>query len=286
MSRIAYVNGAYRSIAGASVNIEDRGYQFADGVYEVCLVVNGRYWDEDGHLARLERSLAELSIAPPMARSALKVVMAKLLRANGLRDALVYMQVTRGVAARNHPFPDQIRPSFVMTARPFDFEKSEMVARGGVSVITAPDERWARVDIKSISLLPNVLAKQAAAAAGAEEAFLIKDGVVTEGASSNAWIVTEKNELRTHPLGQRVLPGITRAATLACAETLQLKIDETPFTQEDALAAKEVFLTSATNLVMPVTRINNEKISSGAPGEVTMRLRNAYIAACKGETAL
>lgn len=281
MSRIAYVNGRYTPQAEAGVHVEDRGYQFADGVYEVCLVMNGAFWDEDGHLARLDRSLDALSIEKPMSQRALRQVMGALLRKNRLKDALVYLQVTRGVASRNHPFPEKpVSPSLVVTARRFDRNKSEKQAEIGVSVVTAPDIRWGRVDIKSVSLLPNVLAKEAAREAGAQEAWLVRNGKVTEGAASNAWIVTEDGTLITHPLGHEILGGITRQAVVECAAAMQMKVVERAFTVEEAKQAAEAFLTSATNLVTAVVRIDDEIIGDGEPGAVAKRLRDAYIERC------
>lgn len=277
MPRIAYVNGRYEPISDAMVNIQDRGYQFADGIYEVCLVVDGAWWDRDGHIARLGRSLDMLSIAPPMSDAALQVVLSKVLRKNALRSALIYIQVTRGVAPRNHPFPGDLPSALVITARPYDFAKADKIARSGVAVITQDDIRWSRVDIKSISLLPNVLAKQAAHEQGAAEAMLVRDGLVTEGSSSNMWMIDQNGYLITHPANQQILGGITRATTIRCAEKLQLTVQERAFTVEEALAAKEVFLTSATTLVTPVTKINQKKIANGEPGGLTKRLRDTYI---------
>ncbi|MAW82295.1 MAG: D-amino-acid transaminase [Parvularcula sp.] len=277
MTRIAYVNGQYVPQSAATVHIEDRGYQFADGVYEVCIVVNGRYWDMEGHLARLQRSLNELQMAAPMDIEALKVVMGEVVRRNRLKNALVYMQVTRGVAPRNHPFPPEgTRPSLVITARRFDLDQSDAKAKTGVSVISQPDIRWGRVDIKTVGLLPNALAKQAAAEAGAAEALLVRDGVVTECSSSNAWIVDETGAIVTHPKTNRILGGITRQTAIACAEELQIKVIERPFTLEEAKAAPEVFITSATSFVMPVISVDGVRIGSGKPGPVAMRLREAY----------
>jgi D-alanine transaminase len=277
MTRIAYVNGQYVPQSAATVHIEDRGYQFADGVYEVCIVVNGRYWDMEGHLARLQRSLKELQMAAPMDIEALKVVMGEVVRRNRLKNALVYMQVTRGVAPRNHPFPPEgTRPSLVITARRFDLDQSDAKAKTGVSVISQPDIRWGRVDIKTVGLLPNALAKQAAAEAGAAEALLVRDGVVTECSSSNAWIVDETGAIVTHPKTNRILGGITRQTAIACAEELQIKVIERPFTLEEAKAAPEVFITSATSFVMPVISVDGVRIGSGKPGPVAMRLREAY----------
>lgn len=278
MPRTAYVNGVYKPLSEAVVNVEDRGYQFADGVYEVCVVMDGVYWDMEGHVARFWRSLEALSIRPPLGENALKVIMRKVLRKNRLSDALVYLQATRGVAARNHPFPDAAKPSLIVTARPLNFSAMEKTARAGVRLISQPDIRWGRVDIKSVSLLPNVLAKQAAKAANAVEAMLIKDGVVTEGASSNMWIVDQEGGLVTHPLGTSILGGITRETTIKCARDLQIAVSERPFTLDEAKNAQEVFLTSATNLVTPVVAIDDAKIGSGAPGALSLRLREAYIA--------
>lgn len=277
MAGIAYVNGGYCAISDAQAHIEDRGYQFADGIYEVCLVIDGRYWDANGHLDRMERSLKALRIQMPMSRAALEVVMREVLRRNRLKNALVYIQVTRGVAPRNHPFPKgDVPPALVLTARRFDLDQSDCLAEKGVSVITHPDIRWGRVDIKSISLLPNVLAKQAAAEAGAAEAWLVRADKVTEGSSSNAWIVDEKGDLITHPKSHEILGGITRETAIACAKELQLKVHERPFSVEEAKSAAEAFITSATNLVTPVVKIDDNLIGDGEPGPVALRLREAY----------
>lgn len=277
MPRIAYVNGQYLPQNRAAVHIEDRGYQFADGIYEVCIVVDGRYWDMEGHLARMMRSLNELSMQAPMEMSALKVVMGEVVRRNRLNNALVYVQVTRGVAARNHAFPPQGTPSaLVITARRFDLNQSDAKAAKGIAVITHPDIRWGRVDIKTVGLLPNALAKEAATQAGAAEALLVRDGFVTECSASNAWIVDKTGALITHPKGNAILGGITRQTAIACAEELQLKVIERPFTVEEAKAAPEVFLTSATSFVTSIVSIDGAQIGSGAPGPVALRLREAY----------
>lgn len=278
MARIAYVNGKFERADIAGVNIEDRGFQFADGVYEVCLLVDGKWWDLEGHLSRLWRSLDALKIRHPMSQGSLCAMLAKLARLNRLQTGLVYLQVTRGAAPRNHPFPDQALPTLVVTARPFDFAASDKAARTGLSVITQSDIRWGRVDIKSISLLPNVLSKQSAREAGADEAMLVKGDKITEGASSNMWLIDDDGRLVTHPLGKEILGGITRETTLKCAMEMQLNVDERPFTLNEAISAKEVFLTSATNLIAPVVRINKDEISNGKPGDLTLKLRDAYIA--------
>lgn len=282
MPQIAYVNGAYTSLCDAEVSIEDRGYQFADGIYEVCLVVDGRYLDLEGHLARMRRSLGALQIDMPMELPALRVVMREVLRKNRLRNALVYMQVTRGVARRNHFFPaPETPPSLVLTARRFDLSQSDAKAAKGIGVITHPDIRWGRVDIKTVGLLPNVLARQAAEVAGAGEAWLVRDGHVTEASASNAWIVDHDGKLITHPLGNEILGGITRETAMHCARELQVQVIERAFSVGEAMRAKEAFVTSATGLVMPVVRIDGEPVSDGKPGQLTLRLREAYKAAAK-----
>ncbi|WDI30790.1 D-amino-acid transaminase [Hyphococcus flavus] len=277
MSRVAYVNGSFTPHLNAHVHIEDRGYQFADGVYEVCIVIDGRTYDFDGHYRRLERSLNELRMPAPMKRAPLEAVIRELLRRNRLRDALVYIQVTRGVAPRNHPFPPNgAEPVMVMTARRFNVSESDAKAAKGVKVISQPDIRWGRVDIKTVGLLPNVLAKQAAVEAGAAETFLVRDGVVTECSSSNAWIVDKSGVLITHPKGNHILGGITRETAIACAQELQLKVEERAFTLEEAKAATEAFMTSATSFVMPIVAIDDSRIGDGQPGPIAARLRNAY----------
>ena len=279
MARIAYVNGAYVPLHKASVHIEDRGYQFGDGIYEVAVNVCGRFWDLDGHLARWARSLRELEIAEPMSERALRVVISRLIAKNRLRDCYIYMQASRGVAPRNHPFPiEGTRPSLVMTVKPLDLRKLNAIAGRGVAVITEPDIRWGRVDIKSVGLLPNILAKEKAKRMGAAEAWLVRDGKITEGGSSNAWIVDKTGALITHPLGVEILGGITRQTVIRCAESLQIRVIERPFSVEEARGAKEAFITSAMNLVTPVIAIDGAKIGDGKPGPIASRLREAYIA--------
>ncbi len=231
MSRFAYVNGRYVRHADAAVHIEDRGYQFADGVYEVCEIRHGRLIDERLHLDRLERSLAELRIAPPMSRSALGAVLRETVRRNHVRDGMVYLQVTRGVAPRNHPFPAEGTPSsIVVTAKTVSPAAGDKRAEVGVAVVSVPDNRWERVDIKSVSLLPNVLAKQAAKEAGAYEAWFVdRDGNVTRGSSTNAWIVTADGALVTRPATGGILKGITRTVIFELAATNGLRIEERPF---------------------------------------------------------
>jgi D-alanine transaminase len=278
MSRIVYVNGRYLPRAHAKVDVEDRGYQFSDGVYEVCEVRAGRLIDERRHLARLDRSLSELQIAQPMPRSALAVVLREVVNRNRVRDGLVYIQVSRGVARRDHAFPPSgTVPSIVVTAKSIDIAASEKLAAEGIAIVTMPDERWTRVDIKSLSLLPNVLAKQAARARGAREAWLVgKDGRVTEGSSSNAWIINRDGKLLTRHLDHGILAGVTRAVLIESLKSHGVELEERAFTVEEAYAAREAFVTSATQAVMPVVRIDGRPIGNGAPGIVTTALRRDY----------
>jgi D-alanine transaminase len=278
MSRIAYVNGRYLPPSGAKVAIEDRGFQFADGVYEVCEVREGRLIDERRHMARLDRSLGELRIARPMSPAALGIVLRETIRRNRVRDGIVYVQVTRGVARRDFPFPSaDTRPSLVVTARSSDLERLEQIAAEGISVITVPDLRWRRVDIKSVALLPNVLAKQSAREQGAREAWLVDgQGRITEGASSNAWIVSRDGKLITHPLGQDILPGITRSIVIDVIKAQGLPFEERSFTVEEAQAAREAFITSASQIVLPVVSINGRPVGNGAPGLISAALRRDY----------
>lgn len=278
MSRIAYVNGQYVPHAHAMVGIEDRGYQFADGVYEVCEVRGGRLVDEPRHMARLDRSLKELRIAHPMSPKALGIVMRETVRRNRVRDGIVYLQVTRGEMRRDFPFPpDGTRPSIVITSRSHDNVKNEKQASAGIAVVTVPDIRWQRVDIKSVALLPNVLAKQHAREQGAKEAWLVDgDGFVTEGASSNAWIVTREGVLVTRPLQTGILPGITRSVVVDLIAREGLGFEERPFTVQEAYEAREAFVTSASQLVMPVVQIDGRPVGNGGPGLVASALRRDY----------
>jgi D-alanine transaminase len=278
MSRIAYVNGRYLPQSDATVNIEDRGYQFADGVYEVCEVREGRLIDERRHLERLQRSLSELRIPEPMPRSALAVVLRETIRRNRVRNGIVYLQVTRGIAPRDHAFPaGGTRPSVTVTARTLDQAKLEKTAEEGIAVITVPENRWPRVDIKSIALLPNVLAKQAAREQGAKEAWFVDSGGnITEGSSSNAWIVTPGRKVVTRPLGNDILRGVTRTVLLDVLAAHGFELDERPFTADEAYAAREAFITSASQIVMPVVQIDGRPIANGAPGLVATALRRDF----------
>jgi D-alanine transaminase len=278
MSRIAYVNGRYRPHRDALVHVEDRGYQFADGVYEVCEVREACLVDERRHMARLMRSLAELHIGLPMPLSALSVVLRETVRRNRVRNGIVYLQITRGVARRDFAFPGPATtPSIVVTARPHDNVKAENMAADGIAVITLADRRWARPDIKSISLLPNVLAKQAARDAGAREAWFIDTkGFVTEGASSNAWIVTLDGEVVTRPADNSILGGISRAVVLDAMAARGLSFAERPFTVLEAKAAREAFITAASQIVQPVIRIDGKPVGNGRPGPLALTLRREF----------
>jgi D-alanine transaminase len=280
MSHIAYVNGRYVPLARAHVHIEDRGFQFADGVYEVFPVYAGRIVNLDWHMQRLSLSLSALRIGRPLSPAVLTAILPEMLRRNGIRDGgMIYLQITRGVSPRNHAFPgNAVKPSLVITARAVNMAARQSQAETGVRVISVSENRWARRDIKSVSLLPNMLAKQQAAELGASEALFVNErGIVTEGASSTFWIVTQEGVLVTHPLGHDILPGVTRRAVLAMAPGLGLTAEEREFSLAEAIRAREAFLTSATNFVMPVTQIDAEIIGNGKPGGVSLALRKAYI---------
>ena len=278
MSRIAYVNGRYVPHARARVSIEDRGYQFADSVYEVVEVHAGALIDEAAHLERLARSLRELAMEPPLGPSALAFVLREVVTRNRVRDGMVYLQVTRGVAPRDHVFPDPpVRPGLVVTARSVDPAKGAAKAATGISVIIVPDERWGRPDIKSTALLPNVLAKQAAKARGAGEAWLVgADGLITEGASTNAWIVTEDDRVITHPADRAILKGVTRTTLLGVLAAEGLTLEERAFSPEEAHAAREAFVTGATTLVTPVVALDGTPIGDGRPGPIVAALRRGF----------
>ena len=278
MSRIAYVNGRYVPLRDAKVNVEDRGYQFADGVYEVCEVRGGRLIDERRHLDRLGRSLAELRIRMPIARAALGVVMREVVARNRLRYGLVYVQITRGVARRDHAFPvPEPEPSLVVTARRLDLARNERAAAKGIAVVSVPDNRWGRVDIKTVGLLPNVLARQTAIDAGARDAFFVDaEGMVTEASSANVWIVTAAGKLVTRHADHAILRGITRNVVLEVLKAKGVTVEERPFTLDEAYAACEVFITSATQVVLPVVRIDGRPIGDGKPGPIATALRAEF----------
>lgn len=278
MSRFAYVNGQYVQSRDAKINIEDRGYQFADGVYEVCEVFRGVLIDEERHMERLAYSLGELRIDAPLRRGAFKVVLREVRARNKVLNGYLYIQVTRGVASRDHAFPRRpTPPSLVVTARQIDPQKGEAAARKGVSVVTTPDLRWGRVDIKTISLLPNVLARQAATESGAYEAWLVdSEGMVNEGAASNAWIIDQSGTIITRYLDHAILRGITRTTLIEIIAAQGLRFEERKFSVAEAYRAREAFITGATTLVTPVVAIDGRKIGEGAPGPMAQRLRGLF----------
>lgn len=278
MSRVAYVNGRYVRHAEAGISIDDRAFLFSDGIYEVIEVFDGVLFDERGHLDRLARSAAELRLKPPMGEAALKFVLREVVARNRVRFGHVYLQVTRGAARREHYFPAaDTPPNLVVTARPHDPVAGDAKAHKGIAVITLPDIRWKRPDIKTVSLLPNALAKQQAKEAGAAEAWLVgADGFVTEGASSNAWIVDGEGRLITHPADSSILSGITRARILEIAAVKAIRVIERAFTVAETYAAREAFISGATMLVMPVVRVDGRAIGDGAPGPVALALRAAF----------
>jgi D-alanine transaminase len=285
MSRVAYVNGTYQPHGQATVHVEDRGFQFADGVYEVWSVFDGRLADFDGHLTRLHRSLDELRIPIPMSRQAMERVLKETVRRNRVNEGLVYLQVTRGTARRDHPFPAEgTPPSVVVTARSMPLSKGNASAEKGVAVVTHPDIRWGRCDIKTVGLLPNVLAKQAAKEKGAAEAWMVDEmGLVTEGSSTNAWIVDEHGKLRTRDTQANILRGITRTAVLKLIEAEGLELDERAFSVDEAKRAKEAFYTSATGFVMPAVSIDGVRIGDGKPGPIATKLRTLYLDQARDE---
>ncbi len=278
LTRIAYVGGRYCQLSEPAIRIEDRGFQFADGVYEVIKVVDGRIGDLERHLDRLTRSLSELGIPMPMSPNALETVLRETYRRNTIRQAILYLQITRGAAPRNHVSSRPIPPTVVVTCRRAPFP-TQTEQTNGVSVITVPDQRWARCDVKSISLLANVLAKQAAASQDCREAWLYDaDGMIHEGASSNAFIIDRDGRIITHPLDCTILGGVTRSYILELAREAGLSIDERAFSVEEAHNAREAFLTSTTSLVLPVTSIDGRPVANGYPGSETRKLAQLYAA--------
>lgn len=277
MSSIAYVNGAYTPLEDARVSILDRGFLFADGVYEVAAVIDGRLIDNEAHLARLERSLAELRLESPVTMAEMVEIERALVTRNGITEGLVYLQVTRGAADRDFSFPRGVRPTLVAFAQKKNILASP-AAQTGVKVITVPDLRWSRRDIKSVGLLAQVLAKQAATEAGCQEAWMMDaDGFVTEGSSSTAYIITRAGVIVTRPNSSAILPGCTRRAVMALAAEQRLSVEERAFSVDEAKAAAEAFLTSASNLVLPVVEIDGSPIGAGVPGDSAKRLRALYL---------
>lgn len=275
MSRTVYVNGAYLPEEDATISIFDRGFIFGDGIYEVSAVLGGKLVDCEAHLIRLERSCNEIGLKLAWSRDELIAIHQELIVRNKLDEGSIYLQVSRGAADRDFAFPKDIKPSIVLFTQARQFADIPQV-KTGIKVVSTPDLRWARRDIKSVNLLGPVLAKQFAAENGAQEAWLVEDGVVTEGASSTAWIVKGKT-LISRPLSNKVLPGITRKAVLAFLAESGFSFEEREFTLAEALDAEEAFITSATSLVMPVTTIDGHSIHNGAPGPATLRLREIYL---------
>jgi D-alanine transaminase len=283
MTRVIYVNGRYLPYARASVHAEDRGFQFADAIYEVCEVRAGRLVDATRHLARLERSLNELKIAAPLSRAAWSLVLRETIRRNRVLDGLVYLQVSRGAGRRDFYFPpSEVKPTVVCLARATSAAKLAASAAKGIAVKTMPDIRWGRCDIKTVMLLPATLAKQAALAEDAKEAWLVdREGYITEGASSNAWIVDQQGRLITRQIDNAILRGVTRATLIDVLKSQGLELLERPFTVAEAKAAREAFVTSATNVVMPVVRIDGKPIGNGHPGLLTLKLRADFHASAE-----
>ena len=278
MDQIAYVNGSFVPLSEAKVSILDRGFLFADGIYEVSAVLDGKLVDNASHLARLERSVGEIALKLPETVERITEIQKELIARNRLVDGLVYLEVTRGAdSGRDFAFPKSaVRPTLIMFTAVKDIIGAPQ-AKSGISVITVPDIRWARRDIKSVALLAQVLAKQAAAEAGAGEAWMIKDGLVTEGGSSSAFILTQDDVLVTRQNGSEILPGCTRKAVVKLAEERQLRVEERAFSIDEALRAKEAFITSATVFVQAVVSIDGKKVGAGKPGPMTSRLREIYV---------
>jgi len=276
MSRIVFLNGSFLPIEEAKVPFMDRGFLFGDGVYEGVGMLDGRLIDNEAHLERLERSLGEVRIANPYSKAEWTALQEELARRNGMTEGFIYFQVTRGVAERDFFFPENAKPTVAM------FTQAKAIANApaaekGIAVVTVPDQRWQRRDIKSINLLAQVLAKQAAKEAGAQEAWLVEDGFVTEGGSSSAFIVTKAGSIVVRPLSQAILPGITRKSLLRLSQESGIVLEERRFTVEEAYEAGEAFLTSASNFVLPVVSIDGRPVADGRPGPITTRLRQLYL---------
>lgn len=288
MSRIVYVNGDFTPEEDARISVFDRGFLFADGVYEVTPVLEGMLVENAGHMTRLQRSMDELKMRPPMPVAKIPALMEELVARNGVEEGLVYLQVTRGAADRDFAFPTEARPSLVMFTQTKDLRSAPTAIRG-LRVISLPDIRWGRRDIKTVQLLAPSLAKQTAKEAGADDAWMVQDGAVTEGTSNNAYIVTKDGVIVTRQLSNDILHGITRASVLKLAEESQMKIEERPFTIAEAQQAAEAFMTAASSFVTPVVEIDGVTLGDGAPGPVARRLREIYIetglAAARAERA-
>jgi D-alanine transaminase len=277
LDSIAYVNGAFVPLSEAKVSVLDRGFLFADGIYEVSAVLEGKLVDNDSHLARLERSVGEIKLPLPESVARIKEIQHELISRNQLKDGLVYIQVTRGAdVGRDFAFPKGVKPTLMMFTSVKDIVNAAS-AKSGIGIITVPDIRWTRRDIKSVALLAQVLAKQAAAEAGAGEAWMVEDGKVTEGGSSSAFILTKDDVLVTRENSSSILPGCTRKAVVKLAAERQLRVEERAFTVEEALKAKEAFITSASSFVQPVVKIDGKTVADGKPGPIATRLREIYI---------
>lgn len=281
MDSIAYVNGSFVPLSEAKVSILDRGFLFADGIYEVSAVLDGKLVDNDSHLARLKRSVGEIALPLPESLERIIEIQKELIARNELVNGLVYIEVTRGAdKGRDFAFPKGVKPTMIMFTSVKDIVNAES-AKKGIAVITVPDIRWTRRDIKSVALLAQVLAKQAAAEAGAGEAWMIEDGKVTEGGSSSAFILTQDDVIVTRQNGSEILPGCTRKAVVKLAEERQLRVEERAFTVDEALKAKEAFITSASTFVQPVVSIDGKTVANGKPGPMATRLREIYVAFAK-----
>ena len=278
MSRYIYVNGSYQPYHQAKLHVEDRATLFADAVYEVIEIKNSQRVDEAAHLQRLARSLNELQIKPHFSLTSLPIIISEIVHRNRVKEGYVYIQISRGVAQRDFLFPSPLSPaSLTIWARHKNREKAEAKAEKGIAVILSPDIRWKRPDIKTTNLVASVLARQAAIEQGADEAWLYNEkNEITEGAASNAWIITYKSELITHPANQKILKGITREGVMRVAKALNLIYQERPFTKQEAIQAKEAFITAATNLVMPVVKIGEKNVGNGKPGPITRKLRQIF----------
>jgi D-alanine transaminase len=281
LDQIAYLNGSFVPLKDAKVSVLDRGFLFADGIYEVAAVLDGKLIDNASHLARLQRSVGEIALVLPETLERIQEIQKELIARNELVNGLVYLQVTRGShSGRDFAFPKVAKPTLVLFTSVKDIVDAPS-AKSGIAVISVPDIRWARRDIKSVALLAQVLAKQAAAEAGAGEAWMIEDGMVTEGGSSSAFILTQDDVIVTRQNGSEILPGCTRKAVVALAEERQLRVEERPFSIEEALAAKEAFVTSASLFVQAVVSIDGKPVANGKPGPMTDRLREIYVAFAK-----
>jgi D-alanine transaminase len=281
MTRTVYVNGEFVAEQDAKISVFDRGFLFADSVYEVSSVLDGKLIDNGGHLKRLHRSLNELGMSPPASDEEIVRVQMELLKRNNLQEGAVYLQATRGPAERDFMIPKQSVPGLVMFTQEKSLRNPPQVTNG-IAVVSVPDIRWKRRDIKTTGLLAQSLAKQQAADAGADDAWMVEDGFVTEGSSNNAFIVDTSGTIITRHLGNEILPGITRSAVLALVESDGIKFDERPFTIAEAKAAQEAFVTSATTFVWPVVSIDGERIGDGKPGPVATRLREVYVQTALG----